>query len=574
MTYRIATTLIGLGCLVAAAGSAQAETRTFDAACSVASLKSAIADSNAYVTGSGFGPDDRSIIKLAKECTYTLTAPHGSGRNGLEPIIAPLGALQIDGNGATIERSDGADTLPFRLVEIKIGFIPPDWNYDNGRPDITITDLTLRNGLAENSGPESGGGLLFAESLAHYQYQARLDQVTLQGNRAGLGGGLAAKGFRGVGRTDQIYITVQNSVIKGNRALLQGGGILADHVNLQVSNSVITENMQRSVDPLNQLELVVSGAGGGGIGCFGCDGLQIDHSQISHNRSWGLGGGGIAVLDLTPEGQDLGAISNSSVFGNDVHVPDVESLPFEIDFEVEYGSGGGLAMGALGPQATEPVSLQIQASVFYDNSAATSAGGIGVAGRARVAIENTTISGNQAGERAGGVGVAGDLVELTHVTITDNTAPRDAGIGIGLYHDLFSEELTVGNAAFVNSVIAGNHNATDCYLDGGTISNNVGSMLGTDAAGAHACNGANGYSFALLGSSPQLAALANQGGSTPVHLPLAGSPLLGAADSAGCAAFDQRGAARDPLVCDMGAVQVSGSATPGSVIFADRFERP
>ena len=54
----------------------------------------------------------------------------------------------------------------------------------------------------------------------------------------------------------------------------------------------------------------------------------------------------------------------------------------------------------------------------------------------------------------------------------------------------------------------------------------------------------------------EIGALADNGGSTPTHLPQAGSPLLNVALAGTCPAVDQRGVAR-PLgsACDSGAVE-------------------
>ena len=70
-----------------------------------------------------------------------------------------------------------------------------------------------------------------------------------------------------------------------------------------------------------------------------------------------------------------------------------------------------------------------------------------------------------------------------------------------------------------------------------------------------------GVSGNIVGASPQLGSLANNGGLTQTVLPLPGSPVLGAGNFAVCAAppingFDQRGVRR-PTSCAI------GSAEPG-----------
>jgi len=62
----------------------------------------------------------------------------------------------------------------------------------------------------------------------------------------------------------------------------------------------------------------------------------------------------------------------------------------------------------------------------------------------------------------------------------------------------------------------------------------------------------------ILGVAPRLGPLADNGGSTRTHLPLADSPVVDAGDPAitGAPATDQRGSARIVRVIDLGAVEV------------------
>ena len=77
----------------------------------------------------------------------------------------------------------------------------------------------------------------------------------------------------------------------------------------------------------------------------------------------------------------------------------------------------------------------------------------------------------------------------------------------------------------------------------------------------------------MLLNDPMLGPLTDNGGLTPTHLPLPGSPVIDTACA--CAQFDQRGLAR-PIdgdgagvaFCDIGAVEVEKS----DVIYTDGFE--
>lgn len=92
------------------------------------------------------GQDD--TIELAANGNYVLSLPDNND-NGL-PIIGADGGrtLLIHGNGAALERSFGKGTPAFRIVQIS----------DGG--SVTITGLTIRNGLGQSAGISLGLGLL------------------------------------------------------------------------------------------------------------------------------------------------------------------------------------------------------------------------------------------------------------------------------------------------------------------------------------------------------------------------------------------------------------------------------
>ena len=101
---------------------------------------------------------------LAAGATYTLTTPIPGtdfGPNGL-PIVS--GALIIEGNGATIERSSAGGTPAFRLLQVGAG------------SSVELRGLTLRGGA---SGSIEGGGIFNAGGTV------TLTNSTVSGNAAG-----------------------------------------------------------------------------------------------------------------------------------------------------------------------------------------------------------------------------------------------------------------------------------------------------------------------------------------------------------------------------------------------------
>lgn len=473
---------------------------------------------DAINTANGNAVDD--VIELASGCTYTLSAVDNTdpdyGPNGL-PMVMTSNALVIHGNGATLARSDAPGTPDFRVLDVSMAVPGPG----GGAPQFMLDHVTIRNGRVADTSQgytPAGGGLLLQGSEA--AGPAVLDDLTLLGNQAYAGGGMA-QAYAGL-------VDLQNSLVTDNIGGLYGGGIAATAGQLVIASSRITNNQQGSPGLLSDpLAYLVSG--GGGLASYLCDALTILDSEISGNQAYGLGGGGIGIL-ATP-----GSMVNARVHDNGISIPD----DVNPGFNVEFGGGGGMALGNFSAAGSAP-DFTIQRSAIYANTAQGSAGGIGYAGSITSAINNTTVSGNQAGTRGGGIGNAAQLLLLVNATVAANTAPRGAGLDIGTYADP-NGNLTTGTAWYINTAIADNAGSSDCYNDGGSVTDNLGSLLEIDAAGANACDGVSGKNFALR-ADPGLSPWSDHGGPDPSHLPLPDSPLIDAGVSGwNSSPTDQRG---------------------------------
>jgi len=154
----------------------------------VAALISAINDAN--------GNGEADTIVLASGCVYTLTAvDNGSGdnANGL-PVITS--ELAIDGNGATIQRDNGAPD--FRILRV------------GGSGNLTLDNLTVQHGAAANgAGLYNDGGAL------------TLNGVTVKDNDAGTSGG-------GIYNYHYGNVTITDCTFSGNHAGSRGGGMYND----------------------------------------------------------------------------------------------------------------------------------------------------------------------------------------------------------------------------------------------------------------------------------------------------------------------------------------------------------
>lgn len=175
-------------------------------------------------------------------------------------------------------------------------------------------------------------------------------------------------------------------------------------------------------------------------------------------------------------------------------------------------------------------------------------------------MTNSTISGNMAAADGGGIytDVGGSLT-LTNVTIVGNTTESfDSGDGL----------FVSGSPADIkNTIIAANVDASGVAPDCAGPVNSLGHNLIEDTTG---CTISGDTTSNIIGQSPNIGPLADNGGPTQTHALLPGSPALDAGDNVGCPATDQRGAARPQdadgdlsAVCDIGAYEAgTGEPTP------------
>lgn len=231
---------------------------------------------------------------------------------------------------------------------------------------------------------------------------------------------------------------------------------------------------------------------------------------------------------------------------------------------------GGFAFGGDGG-GIKSVSgtLRVIRSTVSGNEATSSGGGLHNSGK--LIVTRSTFAGNGA-EYGGGLATAGGTAELRNSTVSGNQAALGAAVENGGGTDF----------RFVNATIASNR----AELDGDGVSNQSGSLtfqnsilmdgclfasaspVATDAGHnielGHSCGLTAASS--MVGTDPLIGLLEENGGSTPTHVLLPGSPALDAGDNAVCAGpdvlgVDQRGSQRPDGdaasggICDIGAVE-------------------
>jgi uncharacterized repeat protein (TIGR01451 family) len=271
---------------------------TIPVACDPDALVAAITTANSN--------NETDTLTLAADCVYTLTKVDNlpANSNGLPEITSPF-SLEIEGNGAILERSQEPDTPPFRIFFVREGV-------------LTLRDLTIRNGrtvdglaqrLTNGRNAREGGGIHNTGSLT-------LINCTVSGNVTGNGAdsdrGEGGEGGEGGGIFNQGFLLLINSTISGNTTGHGGsgesgvgvgggeggfGGGLSNSNDGKGGTAVLinsTVSGNTTGDGGNGIAISKGGLGGDGGGINNHSQLTIVNSTITDNTvgKGGIGGGG------------------------------------------------------------------------------------------------------------------------------------------------------------------------------------------------------------------------------------------------------------------------------------------
>ena len=248
-------------------------------------------------------------------------------------------------------------------------------------PSVTLTDLTV----TENEAP-SAGGIAVVEAIVSIR-NSNISANQATGASIGSAGGIGAIATSTLGG-----LTIEDSTIDNNTAVLQAGGVGAIDMNIDLSNTLINGNVAQN-----------GRAGGVGLGSQGI-GIQplllASRVTISNNQSQG-DGGGIGI-----DGGDL-SISNATVSGN-------RSLT---------GNGGGIALinanPVVGPSITYSTIASNQAvagsNIAMQNSDVTLAGSLFADGTG-VAIGGSFLSSGNNLDQSGTMGLSLSLIHISEPT--------------------------------------------------------------------------------------------------------------------------------------------------------------
>ena len=271
-------------------------------------------------------------ISLAPDCTYTLTdGPFDAGDEAVGlPIVES--AITINGNHATIQRAAGSQVPPFRLFQVS----------KDPAGVLTIDGAVLRGGTVESHvgagailvrGP---GALTITDSVVTHNNAGPGGAISgIQGSKIRISGSVLFDNHASVPDTPGGAITnsngllvVNNSVIAGNVANGEGGGIWAPAGITKVTNTTMTNNTARN------------GQDGGAISSGGVrdpSQLTVDRSTFSSNKATGglaPRGGAIAnknnstltVTDSTVSGNSAGTADTPEAVGGGIFSSDTASV--------------------------------------------------------------------------------------------------------------------------------------------------------------------------------------------------------------------------------------------------------
>jgi CSLREA domain-containing protein len=299
--------------------------------------------------------------------------------------------------------------------------------------------------------------------------------------------------------TSDITVRVSDLTIENGQALDSGGGV----ENGESASLTLTRVLVRS----NSVSGAFVNLGGGIYNAGELELRDVDIQSNSANGNAASAGGGIA---------NKGRLT---------------MVDTNIGLNRSQAEGGGLDNG-------EQATATITRSAFSGNMAAGNGGAIW--NRGIVKLTNATLSGNDAGPRGGGLHNQLGSATLTNVTITANSS----GLTGGGISNSSSGTIRLENTLVANASLP---TGQDCF---GTITSAGGNLDGGTSCG-----------FSMLtdisNTDPLLGPLTANGGRTPTHALLVGSPAIDAAQQSHCPATDQRLVARPQgNRCDVGAYEL------------------
>ena len=284
---------------------------------STGSLRWAVGQANTNSTGRSVITFDPKVFSTPQ--TLTLTGGQLDLTHGNDTITGPKAGVTISGGGVSrVFQVDAGVTAKLSLLTITHGYSA---GYGGGIENFG--HLTLNHIAINESSAFFGGG-----GLESYGPSATLkvEDSTFSGNSAQSGGGIA--------NVNQSVATINDSVINGNQADMDGsGGGVYNDATITLSNSTVSGNTAgygggiRNDIPgsmtISYSTIIGNNArigNGGGVISDGT--LNVDHSSILSNTSPTQGGGlrsfggTVTVVDTTLSGNSANQGGGVSIFNS------------------------------------------------------------------------------------------------------------------------------------------------------------------------------------------------------------------------------------------------------------------
>jgi CSLREA domain-containing protein len=446
---------------------------------------------------------------------------HGAGAASLEirnSTFADNVAASGDG-GALAYGGSGTVTIDGVTLQRNVAVQAAGMSI-SGASVVTLTNSTVEDGAAIGGGNTYGGVLVQAAGAA------TIDALAVRRNRTdGTGGGLVVGTSGAISVTDStiedntggagnggMYLSstagdvlVQDTTVHGNRAFTgTAGGMRAETAAGTLTLRGVT--VEANVTLTDDAGALVAANGN----------VVVERSRFADNVALQMGGGLYATATGTISVRDTTVQGNQAVDGV-----------------------GGALFGSNGP------SIDVQNSTFADNvvlGAGGQGGGAVFIGSAPVTLTNCTVSGNRASTTGAGLLSTNNPVLIASSTFAGNAAGAPgSAIALAGAATATVRGTVLGTGVFQSCAAAIASEGDNLDQDGTCLLAGAGDRSGID---------------------PQLGPLADNGGATSTHEPLAGSPLIDAFGGPNCPATDQRGVVRPTdgngdgtPACDVGAVE-------------------
>ncbi|MBL8951222.1 MAG: CSLREA domain-containing protein [Myxococcaceae bacterium] len=487
------------------------------------------------------------VASSGSAATLTVTTPTDElNSDGDCSLREAVQAANTDAAVDACPAGSGDDRIVLPAGTYTLSVIGKDDTNVGGDLDVS-SNLTL---AAAGSGTVTLDGNLTDRVLHVISGTVAVEHLTFV--RGALATHPSGEGERGGAIFNQGTLSVRGCTFTGNRAGrgLDGvagraggdGGAIASSGTLAVTDSTFRLNGGgtggHSTDVFGTTP---GGSGGSGGALFSSGTLTVTRSTFTENAG---GAGGAAPFFDGPGGLG-GAIAVEG--GGSTRVIDST-------FTANRG-GSGLGLGLLnhgGAIAASQSPLVVTGCTFSANEAQLG-GGIFIV-VSTLTVVNSTFVGNVASLRGGGISSASATTQVSSSTLLGNVGGAVAPQGNGTLE-------------VKSSIVIGNRNAAstgdrDCEVEAGPVTSAGHNVFGA-STGCTATT--TDVSVATAAASTVVSqALANNGGPTQTLLLPAMSPAVDRGDCTALSgvrlATDQRGRARPPVACDVGAVELDGMA--------------